>query len=169
MARYTETGRFDPLPAFRFFLQLGGVTVGSFTEVTGLSLETEAIDYREGGESTIMRQVPGLTRSGDITLKRGLSADSSLFFWASQVGAINGVTTILPDPLFRRTLTLMVHDRGGIAVKSFMIVRAWPKKYAPGDFKSMANEIAIEEVVLGNEGFSEVPAGGFAFSTPSLV
>ena len=36
-----------PLPAFHFILEWGGSRIG-FTEVSGLTVETQAIDYRDG-------------------------------------------------------------------------------------------------------------------------
>ncbi|MBI1780434.1 MAG: phage tail protein [Sphingobacteriales bacterium] len=36
-----------PMPAYHFSVEWGGTRIG-FTEVTGLSMETEVIEYREG-------------------------------------------------------------------------------------------------------------------------
>jgi len=41
--------RKDPYLAFNFLVEIQGLTVGGFTEVTGLQVEVEVHDYREGG------------------------------------------------------------------------------------------------------------------------
>lgn len=74
----------DPIRNFRFlvtFLPHDGYgklsdvnfspTVG-FTAVSGLSVTTESIPYREGGYNTSVHQVPGQTSFSPITLQRGV-------------------------------------------------------------------------------------------------
>lgn len=168
MVRFADFGRFDPLPTFRFIVRMAGVTVGHFSEVTGLRMETDSIEYREGGEPAIIRQIPGLTRSGDITLRRGLSRDQTLELWYAQIFDLTGVTNLPPDPAFRRPLTIDVIKRGGVIAKSYTIFRCWPKSYTPGDFQAMESALAIEEVVLGNEGFKSTQIGGAVLSPPNL-
>ena len=41
-----------PLPAFHFIVDWGGSNVG-FTEVTGLTYEIQAIEYRDGAQQGI--------------------------------------------------------------------------------------------------------------------
>src|SRR5450432_1623983 len=61
-----------PLPKFHFMVEWGGTRLG-FTEVSGLSFETEVIEYREGSSKIYNRtKQPGLTKDNDITLKRGV-------------------------------------------------------------------------------------------------
>ena len=42
-----------PIPKFHFRVEWGGVRIG-FTEVTGLTVENEVIEYREGNHSEIL-------------------------------------------------------------------------------------------------------------------
>lgn len=152
--RFVDITRYDPLPAFRFIVQVGPVIMGSFTEVTGLEIETQAIEYREGGDAPMMRTQPGISKSNPITLRRGLTQDPSLFLWHSQIYSFGGIGVIAPDPYYRRDVSIIVQDRGGIPMLTYQVFRAWPSKFKVGDFKSTSNELAMEEVVLNNEGFS---------------
>lgn len=72
----------DPIRNFRFLVtfqphdpgRLGvdfNTHVG-FTAVSGLSVTTESIPYREGGYNTSVHQVPGQTSFSPITLQRGV-------------------------------------------------------------------------------------------------
>ena len=58
----------DPIRNFRFVVKLSTLDAGSnslfdttlgFTSVSGLSMQTEAIPYREGGYHTTMHMLPG--------------------------------------------------------------------------------------------------------------
>ena len=58
-----ETGsRNDPYSAFNFLVEIDNVTVAGFSEVSGLTTETDAIDYRNGDEDIIVRKLPGLKK-----------------------------------------------------------------------------------------------------------
>jgi len=60
-----------PLPVFHFRVEWGGTSI-SFSEVSGLNMETQVIEYRDGlspDYSTV--KMPGMQKYGNITLKRG--------------------------------------------------------------------------------------------------
>jgi hypothetical protein len=71
-----------PLPTFHFTVEWGGTRLG-FTEVTGLTQENQAIEYRDGSfpeYSSI--KMPGLRKFSNITLKRGVvKGDNDFFKW----------------------------------------------------------------------------------------
>ena len=49
-----------PLPKFHFLVQWGGARIG-FTEVTGLDIQIEPIEYREGASPDYSKiKMPGL-------------------------------------------------------------------------------------------------------------
>ena len=61
-----------PLPKFHFQVEWGGTKI-AFTEVTGLEVTQEVIEYRDGAmpEMTFIKQA-GLRKYSNITLKRGM-------------------------------------------------------------------------------------------------
>ena len=69
--------RNDPLRNFRFRLEIGGINEAHFSEVTGFDISTDAIDYREGDDPTHVRKLCGLTKFGNVTLKRGITGKRS--------------------------------------------------------------------------------------------
>jgi phage tail-like protein len=71
--------RNDPYKAFNFLVEIDGIQVAGFTECTGLSTETDIIEYREGSERGGLRKIPGLTKFSNITLKRGLTQNRDLW------------------------------------------------------------------------------------------
>ena len=71
-----------PLPKFHYQVQWGGSRLG-FTEVTGLSVENELIEYREGNSPEYSKiKMPGMQKYGNITLKRGtFKSDNEFYKW----------------------------------------------------------------------------------------
>ena len=63
-----------PLPKFHFLVQWGGKRIG-FSEVTGLDIQIEPIEYREGSSPHFSKvKMPGMQKFSNITLKRGTVA-----------------------------------------------------------------------------------------------
>jgi len=54
--------RKDPYLAFDFLVEIEGLVVGGFTDVTGLQREVEVQDYREGGVNEYVHKLWGPTR-----------------------------------------------------------------------------------------------------------
>lgn len=69
-----------PLPVFQFSVLLRGSTLG-FSEASGLTVESQLLEYRDGMMkefSTI--KMPGLRKYSDITLKKGIMVDDNGFY-----------------------------------------------------------------------------------------
>ena len=60
-----------PIPKFHFQVEWGGTKSG-FTEVTGLEVSTEVIEYRHGASPEYHKvKMPGMQKFSNITMKRG--------------------------------------------------------------------------------------------------
>ncbi|MCI5146946.1 MAG: phage tail protein, partial [Candidatus Electrothrix sp. AR3] len=60
-----------PLPRFHFQIDWGGAKI-SFTEVTGLVIEREKIEYRHSDSPDFSKiAMPGMMKNSNITMKRG--------------------------------------------------------------------------------------------------
>jgi len=133
----------DPFASFNFKLEIAGITVAGFSECTGLNSEQNVIDYREGQEIITPRKLPGLTKFGNITLKRGITVDKTIFQWRK---------TITDGDIERKNLSIVLQNEKHDEVVRWNVVNAWPSKYVAPDLKATANEIAIETVELTHEG-----------------
>ena len=141
--------RRDPLRNFRFRLEIDGLQLAGFSEVAIGATVTEPIEYREGGDPAHSRKLPGLTRYGNITLKRGVTDSLELFAWHKQV--VSG--DIGPG---RRKVAIIVTDDTGQDQARFIVVDAWPTRYDPGDLSAKGNDVFIETLELVNEGIERV-------------
>jgi phage tail-like protein len=135
-----------PLPAYHFTVEWGGQRTG-FTEVSGLSIENEVIEYREGSSpafSTI--KMPGLRKYSNIVLKRGIvKADNDFYTW---MNTING------SQAERRDVVISLLNETNEPVRRWKLKNAWPCKIQSSDLKANANEIAIETMELAHEGLT---------------
>jgi phage tail-like protein len=136
--------RRDPFRTFNFQLEIDGIPLGAFSEVSGLTTTTEAVDYREGTDlNPSVRKLTGMTKQGTVTLKRGQTPDLSLVQWHQNI--VNG----LPD---RRNVTIVLLNEQRQAVLRWHAAEAWPTKMDVSGFKAAANEIAMESIELVHEG-----------------
>ena len=127
---------------YNFLLEIEGVVMGRFTNVEGLSVEIEVIEFREGGDDGIIRKIPGRTKYGDITLERGYTATDDLWTWQQEV---------IDDPTIRKSGSIRVLSKNGTELARFNFFEAWPSKYALGVEAESGNVIAIEELTLAVE------------------
>jgi len=125
-------------------VQWGGTRIG-FTEVTGLTIENEVIEYREGSSPEYNKiKMPGLHKYGNITLKRGIFAsDNEYFEW---------LNTVKLNTIERRDLIISLLNENHEPVVSYKVKQAWPVKVQGPDLKSDANEVGIDTIELAHEG-----------------
>jgi phage tail-like protein len=137
-----------PLPKFHFQVEWGGKNIG-FTEVTGLTVETEAIEYRHGASPEYHKtKQPGLKKYSNITLKRGtFQSDNEYFEWWEET-----VFFQENNGKYRRNITISLLDEMHKPIIVWKVKNAWPIKVQSADLKADANEIAVESVELVHEG-----------------
>ena len=135
-----------PVPVFHFSVEWGGAQ-GAFSEVSGLSKETQVIEYRDGLSkqySTI--KMPGMQKDNNITLKRGVfKGDNDFYNWWNTV-SLNTVE--------RRDITISLLDENHEPVMTWKVKRAWPVKVESPGLKADGNEVAVESIELTHEGMT---------------
>ncbi len=147
----TITGqRNDPYCAFNFLVEVTGIIKGGFTEVSGLSIQTEYDTVKEGGENNFEHRLPKGTKSTDITLKRGL-IDSTLLDWYMNV--ING-------KIERKDGSIILCDRFNCFDTEHQVIEwnffeAYPVKWEGSAFNATSNTIVSETLVLTHQGIKK--------------
>lgn len=132
------------MTAFHFLVDWGGTQLG-FSEVTGLNIEVQPIEYRDGlSPEYSMIKMPGIKKYGNVTLKRGVfKADNEFYDWYNQIK--------LNKPE-RRDITISLLDEEHNPVMVWKLVNAWPTKITSPDLKANGNEVAIEQLEIAHEG-----------------
>jgi phage tail-like protein len=133
-----------PLPVFHFNVEWGGTRIG-FTEVTGLTQENQAIEYRDGSfpEPSPMK-MPGLRKFNNVVLKRGImKSDNDFYRWLS---------TVKQSKVERRDLVVSLLNEEHQPVMVWKIHNAFPVKVEGPALKASGNEVAIESIEVAHEG-----------------
>lgn len=145
IAAGTVGKRVDPFLACNFFVDIEGIIVGSFSEVSGLEAEIETYPYREGGRNEHMHCFAGATKYPPLVLKHGLSPFDGLWSWQQDV--VNGA-------IQRRNGTLYLLDRLRIPVVWWDFKEALPIKWTGPTFNAAAATVAFESITLAHNGLS---------------
>lgn len=136
--------RTDPYLAFNFLVEIEGVVTGGFSEVTGLTAETEIKEYREGGLNEHMHRLAGPTRyPTNLVLKRGLTDADTLFTWYQDVtqGTIN-----------RKNGSIVLLDAAGGETWRWNFIEAYPVKWIGPSLRGISTEVAIETLEMAHNG-----------------
>ena len=139
-----------PYTQFNFLVDLGnGVTEGpaaGFQEISGIGMEVTVTEYRNGNskENSVMK-ITGLSKSTDVTMKRGIIGSLDLYGWLNDVR--NGVQAPA-----RRTVTIQLQseDREAV-VQQWKLMNARPIKYTGPSLTGKGTDVAIEALVLACE------------------
>ncbi len=132
--------REDPYLAFNFNVEIEGIIVGGFSEVTGLQVETEVQDYREGGENSFIHKLPGPTRyPTNLILKHGLVDRDTLWEWYAEI--TQGIVK-------RCTVTIFLMDTRQVAARWWHFKKAYPVKWTGPELRAGSNEVALESLEL---------------------
>jgi len=156
MAKFTvNPQRFDPYKNFKFRVKWDGRYVAGVSKISALKRTTEVVEHREGGDPSTIRKSPGQTTFAPIILERGITHDTEFEKWANKVwnfGSGLGNEVSLKD--FRKDLIIEIYNEAGQIVMAFKVYRCWVSEYqALPDLDASTNEVAIEKIILENEGW----------------
>ena len=178
----------DPLRNFRFLVTFKPLTDATgaavsdattalksatfgFTSISGMTVTTDSIPYREGGYNTTVHQIPGQTTFAPITLQRGvIMGTSQNWEWMRNLFATvqGGGSTRTKKQNFRCDMEIAVLSHpipaAGVADNSpsatdhvamrFNVYNAWPTSVAYSDLNAGDNALFVEQMTLVHEGFN---------------
>lgn len=175
----------DPLRNFKFRVVIphpsptwSGAKLATlgFMSASGLAATTEPLSYREGGDNTTPRKMPGQTDFTPIVLTRGLFPDDMLTWqWFREIWSFaqgNGV----PGNDFRSNITIFVMEHpvtnpaaaGQHTAKvAFRLFNAWPASIAYSDLDAGGNGLMVNQMTLHHEGFDIRSASGVGNYRPA--
>lgn len=141
-----QTGRrLDPYLGFNFLVEIEGLIVGGFSEVSGLESSIEVETRREGGLNSFAHQLPGPASYANLTLTRGLTDVSTLWNWYHSV--TQGI-------IQRKNGTIMLLDQQDIPVMWWDFRNAYPVRWAGPRLNASSSEVAVEHLELAHEGIT---------------
>ncbi len=129
-----------------FGLDIDGVMIKQITEVSGLKMEQDVIELKQNTNDGkyMIKKLPGRPKAGEVTLTRGLTADTSFEKWIkdSQFGKMADV---------RKGGSVIVFDFEGGELKRYNFTNAWPKSLEIGTLKAGDTSVLTEKLVLTYE------------------
>ena len=123
-----------------------GIVVGVFTTFSGLSSLNEVVEHKVVGPDGIqvIQKIPGRLMFGELTLRRGLTANDDLIAWRQQV--VDGQVDQA-----RSVVTITVFDERNIPMASWTLTEAWPSALY---FNNRDTGHSVESLTLVYEGQS---------------
>ena len=145
--------RLNPFRGFNFEVRFIGLSIASFSEINGIAVDGDVVEYREGNDQptnttdgAFVRKQPGLERYPNVMLKRGITGSSALWDLRKNIRkATDGpaVAGAKPGPV---NWTIELHDEAHKAVVIWTLTNAWISKLSGPSLNARGNEIAIESV-----------------------
>jgi phage tail-like protein len=142
MAKFSTSMRYDPYKNFKFRVKFGtgAKYVAGVSKMSALKRTTEIVGRRN-------RKLPGLSKSGSITLKRGVTHDIDFNVWASKPRKSDR------QPV-RKNLIIDGFNEAGQKTKSYRVFRCWVSEYqAASDFDASTDAVHIDHIKIENEGW----------------
>ncbi len=118
----------------------------SFQSVSGLSVEYDMEDFKEGGENRFVHKLPVRTKYADLVLKRGMLKDSNVISWFMEAFRDRKFTPA--------DINIMLMNEEGQPLRTWNVVHAIPKKWVVSDFNANENSVVIETVELSYRYFT---------------
>ena len=144
-----EQDQFWPMPKFYFSVDIDDLTDLPFQEVSGLEVEADNISYRHGNDPSFGTiQMPGIKKSGNLILKKGVFANETLF---------NSLISKIRSNTYKRmTVVIRLMDETTEPRMTWEINNAFPLKYTSTEMNSESSEAAIESIEFSHQGISQL-------------
>ena len=137
--------------AATFLVEVDGVEIGHFMEVSGLELTVGVEEVQEGGENSFVHKLPGRMTWPNLVLKRGITQNDALIKWVNKSSgeqfAANG------NKLTRSTAAITLIGPGGARLRAWNFDGAFPVKWTGPSFAVTSDDMAVEELEIAHHGF----------------
>ena len=111
-----------------------------FQTVSGLSVEYDVEEYKEGGENRFTHKLPVRTKYADLVLKRGMVTDSSVIKWCLDA---------FRERIFVPTdVNVILMNEKAEPLRTWKVAHAIPKKWLVSDLNANENSLVIETIEL---------------------
>lgn len=130
------------LSSLQVAITFDGMPTAYFRSVSGLSIEIEVVEFREGGIGDV-HKLPGRVKYPNLVLKQGFSGASELQKWAFRIAA---------GQFEHKNATIVISDQKNQVIVRYALTNGWPTKWEGPEFDASSNEVAIETIEIAHEG-----------------
>jgi len=138
--------RVDPYMGYSFTVEIEGMIVGGFSEVSGIQSEIVTQDFEEGGQNQYLHRLPVRMKYPNLVLKHGLTDIETLWKWHRD---------IVRGKMSRRNGSVMLMNTNFIEAWRWNFVDAYPVKWTGPQLNAGQSQVAVESVELAHRGLTK--------------
>ena len=138
----------DPLTAFRYAVEIEGITQALFTECKGLTVTWDVFKFKEGGVNEYEHQLPTRIKASKISLKHGMANSQELWDWM-MAGASTGKVNY-------SNVSIILYHTNGEEARRWNLNRAYPINWKGADFKSDSKQVVVETLDIAFHGIEMI-------------
>lgn len=148
-----------PFTAFNFRVEVqvsgmdGDLALAAFSEADGLEMSMEPKTIREGGRNSGPVHMAGPVSYGQLTLKRGMTANVDLWRWFERVNARGG------GGLRGTAEVVMMAPDGATEQLRYRLSGCLPVKIKGSPLNAKDGQIAVEEMQIAYESLQLLLSG----------
>lgn len=132
--------REDPFLAFNFLVEIDGLEVGGFKEVSGLHIKINHTAYFEGGGLEHVHNLIGRPSYNSVTLSKGMTTSTELWNW---------VIKTAEGEIQSRHVSIILKEFVPDATETrWELFNAMPTEWRGGYLNAMKNGVAVESLTL---------------------
>jgi phage tail-like protein len=134
----------DSFIVHTFQVELGKARVESVQEVSGLTVELDAIEVNQVTPTGqyIIRKLPGARKGGEVTITRGLDKSGAFTDWIKDTFEKGAVDTA------RQNISIVLTDSQSSQQRRFDLKNAWVSKWEGPNLKAGEASVATEKITV---------------------
>jgi phage tail-like protein len=134
-----------------FFVEVDGLSLGSFATCEGLQAEYSFEEINEGGNADFVYRLPGRMKYGNVKLTRAISKESAtVVSWFTKYNTSRKKGA---EAIKRATATIHLLDVKSEPLFKWTLADVHPIKWTGPNFTAEANSVAKETLELAFHGF----------------
>lgn len=138
--------RVDPYMGYHFMVEIEGMIVGGFSEVSGIQSEITTEDHEEGGQNGYVHRLPVRMKYPNLILKHGLTDIETLWRWHRDIVA---------GKMSRRNGSIVLLNTNFLEAWRWNFVQAYPVKWVGPSLNAGQAQVAVESVELSHQGLTK--------------
>ena len=129
-----------------FLISVPGLTIGTFNQCNGLSMEFDVFEWAEGGNNEFVHHLPGRMRYPYLSLNNGVTDSTALqeWFWATR------------EQAQLKEVTIQLKSQDGAISRSWTFADAFPVKWTGPQIDSSGSGIAMETLEIAHAGLKVI-------------
>ncbi len=138
----------DPLPGFRFQVEIAGIQDATFLECSGFETKLDVEEYKEGGLNDYVHKLPGRQSYTNVTLKRGVVNSIELWDW------LHRLSTATAKNSEKKNMSVVLCNGKGEEQLRWNLIAAYPVKWSVPAMQSEQSSVYVESLELAYQEFT---------------